>query len=112
MSQDPTKFGTRVYRALQDSDYTAFAVNPRLPSLAGEPVYPDLASLPTKPDVVSVVVPPAAAQGILEACVALGITNVWFQPGAEDQVAIDWGRSHGLTIVEGGPCILVELNRP
>lgn len=111
VSADPAKFGTQVYRALQQHGYTVAGVNPRLATLDGETLYPDLASLPFVPEVVNVVVPPALARGVLEACLALGIRQVWFQPGAEDPAASQWGREQGLTVVDGGPCVLVELDR-
>ena len=111
VSADPDKFGTRVYRALQQHDYTVAGVNPRLATLDGETLYPDLASLPFVPAVVNVVVPPALARDILEACLALGIRQVWFQPGAEDPAASRWGREQGMTVIDGGPCVLVELDR-
>lgn len=32
-----------------------------------------------------------------------GIKNIWMQPGAEDDGAIQYGMDHGINIIAGGP---------
>lgn len=108
VSADESKFGTRIYRDLKQAGYRVYGVNPKLDALDGDRIYPDLASLPEKPAVVDVVVPPALALGIVETCMAQGIPNVWFQPGAEEPNAIAWAKAKGMNVVHGGPCAMVD----
>lgn len=111
VSTDETKFGTRIYRDLRAAGYEVYGINPKVSQLGEDKIYPDLASLPVKPDVVDVVVPPAAAQGVVEACAAAGVKHVWFQPGAGEPNAIRWAQEHGLAVIYGGPCAMVEKRR-
>ncbi len=56
-SEDMSKWGSRIYRALKQSGYTGYPVNPEAATADGDPTYPTLLDLPEKPDVVDVVVP-------------------------------------------------------
>lgn len=106
------KFGRRIYDSLKRSGYTVYAVNPRVDRLDdGTPTYPSVRDLPEVPGVVDVVVPPSAGLGIVEDCLAKGVENVWFQPGAESEEAIAKAKAAGLRVISGGPCAMVEAIR-
>ena len=45
----------------------------------------------------------------VEECAKLWIKHVWMQPGAESDAAIRRGRELGLSVIAGGPCLLVVL---
>ncbi|MFX5321092.1 CoA-binding protein, partial [Acinetobacter baumannii] len=71
--------------------------------------YPDLASLPESVQSVSVITPPAVTEKVVDDAIAAGVKNIWLQPGAESQVAVDKARAAGLNVIAGGPCLLVSL---
>jgi predicted CoA-binding protein len=98
-SQDPAKFGYRVFRNLQQAGYTVFPVNPRGGELLGVQVYPSLADLPQPPDVVDTVVPPAVTEQIVREMHELGLSRVWMQPGSESDRAIAYCRDQGIQAV-------------
>jgi predicted CoA-binding protein len=114
VSEAHHKFGRRIFEHLRSRGYRVRAVNPRLvPALAdGTPVWASISDLDPVPAVVNVVVPPAEAAGILEMCRAIGVPIVWFQPGAEDPLAIARAEDAGMRIVHGGACALVEADGP
>ncbi len=98
-SQDPAKFGSRVFRNLRDAGYTVYPVNPKGGELDGTKVYRSLADLPERPEVIDLVVPPAVTEQVVREAHRLGLTRIWMQPGAESQVAIDYCHQHSIQVV-------------
>lgn len=107
-SNNPEKYGNRIFLALRDAGYHVYPLNPREAEIAGTKAYADLADLPETPDVVDLVVPPAATLAIVKAAIARGVKGIWFQPGSESEEAIRLARESGLLVVSGGPCAMVE----
>ncbi len=103
------KFGRRIFDSLKRSGYTVYAVNPNVDGLDdGTPTYRSVRDLPVVPDVVDVVVPPVAGMAVVEDCLAKGIQNIWFQPGAESEAAISKAQDGGMRVIWGGACAMVE----
>ena len=108
-SDNPEKYGNKVYRALKARGYEVFAVNPTAESVDGDEVFPLLDNVPGKIDVVVAVTQPEVTYEIVRRAGHLRIPFLWMQPGAESESAIIELRSQGLVGVFGGPCILVAL---
>jgi predicted CoA-binding protein len=98
-SQDPSKFGNRVFHSLRNAGYTVYPVNPRGGELGGAKVYSTLADLPESPEVIDLVVPPLVSEQIVKDAHQLGLSRVWMQPGAESETAIAYCRDHGIQVV-------------
>jgi len=107
VSADPEKYGNIIYQDLRASHYTVYGVNPKLTTIEGDPCYASLTALPVKPDVVNVVVPPKAAEAVVDECIKLGLTRIWFQPGAESDEAIAKAEAAGMQVVANA-CIMLE----
>jgi predicted CoA-binding protein len=107
VSQDPTKYGARIFRTLRDAGYTVYPVNPKGGELDGSPVYASLAELPAKPDVVDLVVPPAVTEQIVVTAHELGFDRIWMQPGSESEKAIEYCQEQGMQVVYGA-CAMVH----
>jgi predicted CoA-binding protein len=108
-SDDPNKYGYKCYACFLQNMRKAFPVNPRAQTVMGNPAYASLASLPEKVESVSVITPPAVTEKVVEEAIACGVKNIWMQPGAESQAAVDRARQAGLNVIAGGPCLLVTL---
>jgi predicted CoA-binding protein len=106
-SQDPAKFGYRIFRNLKEAGYTVYPVNPKGGELLGAQVYPSLADLPAPPEVVDTVVPPAITEHIVKEMHALGLTRIWMQPGSESEAAILYCHEHGIQVVHDA-CAMVH----
>lgn len=106
-STDPAKWGHRIYKALKESGYRVYPVNPRAERIDGDPCYPSLADLPEQPGVVDVVVPPKLGLAVAEEAARVGIARIWFQPGAESAENVARARELGLKTVADA-CALVE----
>jgi predicted CoA-binding protein len=99
-----------VYRRLRERGYEVFAVNPNAAEVEGDPSYKDLASIPGGVEAVVIGTRPERAEGTMHECADLGITHVWMHrgpgPGSVSPAAPQWGRDHGITVIDGGcPCM-------
>ena len=100
-----------VYQRLRQRGYQVFAVNPNADEVEGDPCYRDLKSIPGGVDWVVIGTRPETATATVAECAELGVTRVWmhqppFGPGSVSKPAADYGRKHGMTVIEGGcPCM-------
>ena len=109
-TDNPDKFGYKIFKLLKQAGYRVFPVNPGLKTVHGETCYPSVTALPVKPDAVNFVVPPKVGEPIVAECAALGIKNVWLQPGANEDNVVNAARKAGHN-VNAQSCILVEVRR-
>jgi predicted CoA-binding protein len=82
-TDNPSKYGSVIYRDLKRKGYAVYGVNLHRDTVDGDPAYASLEELPVAPTIVNIVVPPKATLHVLEKALELGLTNVWVQPGAE-----------------------------
>lgn len=89
-SNDESKYGYKVYKMyVGRGGCTVYPVNPNADKVQGAKSYSRLRDLLVVPDLVSVVTPPEVSEKILDEAIALGVKNIWFQPGAEsDQILL------------------------
>ena len=103
------KYGNKVFRCYLQHGYVAYPVHPKATEVEGRPCFPSLGELPESVRGISVITPPPMTDRIVEEAHAAGIEFVWMQPGAESQTAIDRAEELGMTVIAGGPCLLVAL---
>jgi len=109
-SRDRSKFGNKVLRTYLRHAMPVFAVNPRESGeIEGVAVFATLADLPEAVHGISIITPPSVTEKIVHEAIALGIRHLWMQPGAEGPQAIEAATRAQLSVIAGGPCILVEL---
>lgn len=108
-SSNREKYGNKVLRCYLQNGRTAYPVNPRESEVEGIATVPDLASLPGPVHGLSVITPPAVTERLVEDAHAAGIRRIWMQPGAESEVAIRRAEELGISVIAGGPCLLVVL---
>ncbi len=106
-TDDPSKYGSVIYRDLKRKGFRVFAVNPNRKTVDGEPAYPSLEALPDKPTIVNIVVPPKVALAVLGECRRLGLNNVWLQPGAESPEVLAYLQQNGFNYL-ANTCIMVQ----
>ena len=107
VSRTPENHGSNaIYRRLRDRGYEVFAVNPNASRVEGDVSYPDLKSIPGGVDAVVIATRPEHADGTMRECADLGIRQVWMHrgvgPGSVSATATDYGRQHGITVIDGG----------
>jgi len=108
-STDRTKYGNRVLRCYQQQGLSVVPVNPKEREVEGVPCVATVAELPGDVTSISVITPPAVTEQVVEAAITRGIRNIWMQPGAESQQAVDRCLAAGINVIADGSCILVVL---
>ena len=83
-----------------------FAVNPNANQVEGDPCYKDLRSIPGGVQAVVIGTRPEFAEDTMGECAELGIKHVWMHrgpgPGSVSAAATDYGRQHGICVIDGG----------
>ena len=107
VSRTPENHGSNaIYRRLRERGYQVFAVNPNAQRVEGDQSYPDLKSIPDGVEAVVIATRPEYAEGTMRECAELGIQHVWMHrgigPGSVSVAATDYGRQHGITVIDGG----------
>jgi len=108
-SVDRSKYGNKVLRCYQQHGKDVYPINPKAPEVEGQKAYPSLTALPVKVKAISVITPPQATEQVVREAAAAGVEHVWMQPGAESEAAIRTAESLGMSVIAGGPCLLVVL---
>ena len=91
-SADRSKYGNRVLRCYLMNGRLAVPVNPKEEKIEGIPCVASVAELPPEVESISVITPPSVTEQVVAEAAAKGIKNIWMQPGAESQRAIDLKR--------------------
>jgi predicted CoA-binding protein len=107
VSRTPKEHGSNtVFKRLRDRGYQVFAVNPNAKVVEGAPSYHDLKSIPGGVDAVVIATAPDKAEETMRECVDLGIRHVWmhrsYGEGSVSAAATAYGRTHGVTVIDGG----------
>ena len=108
-STDRSKYGNKVLRCYQQHGREVYPINARVAEVEGLKAYASLADLPVPVQAISVITPPVVTEQVVREAAAAGVTQVWMQPGAESSEAIRIAGALGLTVIAGGPCLLVVL---
>jgi predicted CoA-binding protein len=108
-SNDRSKYGNKVLRCYLQKNKKVYPINPKETVIEGLPCLPTLKDLPPEVDSISIITPPSVTEKIVEQAIMKGIKHLWMQPGAESEAAILAAQASGLTVIAGGPCILVVL---
>jgi len=118
VSRSPENHGSNfVYKRLRDRGYRVFAINPNADQVEGDSCYHDLKSVPGGVDWVVIGTRPETAEVTMHECVDLGISRVWmhraFGTGSVSDEATEYGRQHGVTVIDGGcPCMFEPTADP
>ena len=108
-STDRHKYGNKVLRVYQQKGLRAIPVNPKEQEIGGEACVSSVTELPDEVKSISVITPPQVTEQVVELAAIKGIRNIWMQPGAESDAAVEDCRRHGINVIADGTCILVVL---
>jgi len=95
-----------VYQRLRERGYEVFAVNPNAETVEGDVCYHDVQSIPGGVQAVVIGTRPSYAEDTMRECAVMGIRQVWmhraFGAGSVSETATEYGRRHGITVIDGG----------
>jgi uncharacterized protein len=109
--------GNFVYQRLRERGYDVSPVNPNTDTVEGDVCYHDLKSIPGGVDAVVIGTRPSYAEDTMRECDELGIKHVWmhraFGTGSVSAEATEYGRAHGITVIDGGcPLMFAPTSDP
>lgn len=105
-SANEAKYGHKIFATLLEHGFAVYGINPKGGNACGQVLFQKLADLPVTPEVAVMVIPPAGLADAVEQCIAAGVTEIWFQPGARDEAAFKKAADAGIKAVNG--CFMVE----
>jgi predicted CoA-binding protein len=108
-SSNPHKFGNRAVRAFLRQGYTVLAINPNEAEVEGLKTYASVLDVPGPIDMASFYVPPEIGERVIEDVARKGITEVWFNPGAESDALI--ARARALNIQPILACSIIAIGQ-
>ena len=106
VSQDSSKYGYKIFHALLQKGFNVYGINPKGGQVDGQHLYAALADIPAVVDVAIMVIPPAVLLGAVEQCKTKGVKEIWFQPGAQEDVAFVLATASGMKAVNA--CFMAE----
>ncbi len=109
-SNNKEKSGYKVTKFLNEQGYSIIPVNPHESVILDIVVSKTLTDVRSEIDVVIFVVPPTITEQVLETVNDEGINKVWFQPGSESDLAIEFCKQNGIDYVAGA-CITTPLTQ-
>ncbi len=108
-SANRDKYGNKVLRCYRQNGYRVIPVNPKEKEIEGMPCVASVMDLPDEVKSISVITPPAITEKVVELAARKGIKNIWMQPGAQSDRAVELCRQNGINAIADGSCILVVL---
>jgi uncharacterized protein len=98
-SSDRQKFGNKALRAFRDRGYTVIPINPKEAEVEGEKSYSSVLDVPGPVDLATFYVSPAVGVKLLDDVAKKGISEVWFNPGADSPQVVERARALGLNAI-------------
>jgi len=95
-SADRRKFGNKAVRAFRAAGDDVVPINPRETSIEGLPVYRSVLEVPRTIDMATVYLPASVALTVLPQLKAKGVSEVWLNPGADDDSVVAEAKRLGL----------------
>ena len=108
-SANREKYGNKVLRCYLQHKKKVYPVNPSEKEVEGLACISDISTLPAEVKSISVVTPPQITEKIVDQAIAKGIQNIWMQPGAQSDLAVEKCHQNGINVIGDGSCILATL---
>ncbi len=108
-SSNQSKYGNKVLRCYLQHGKIVYPVNPNEAFIEGIKVVSSINNLSQEVESISIITPPPITEKIVAAAIKKGIKNIWMQPGAESDAAIQNCLINKVNVIAGGPCILVLM---
>lgn len=109
-SNDRHKYGNKILRCYIQHKMKVYPINLTAQEIEGVECLSTVQALPPSVKSLSIVTPPPITEKIVMQALAKGqIENIWMQPGAESEAAIQACTTKGVNIIAHGPCLLVTL---
>ncbi len=110
VSTNRNKYGNKVLRCYQQAGSNVIPVNNHADKIEGLDCINSVLDLPDEVISLSIITPPKITEQVVQQAVTKGIKNIWMQPGAQSEAAVQMCRNNGINIIADGSCLLVVLH--
>ena len=107
VSGNQEKYWYKVFKDLLENNYKVFGINPKWWILLWEEIHQNLSDIKENIDIVIFVTPPEITEKVLPNVKNLDIQEVWFQPGAESEKAIQFCEENNISYTANA-CIMIQ----
>ncbi|HAK47562.1 MAG TPA: CoA-binding protein [Spirochaeta sp.] len=108
VSKDLAKFGGKVFKNLKKRGYNVYPVNPKIEIFEGQKCFANIKDLPEDVELLVCVTPPSITEKLVKEAVDKGIKQIWLQPGAESQRAIELCEENEVSVLFN-TCIMMNF---
>ncbi len=108
-SSDTNKYGNTVLRAYLRKGLKVYPINPNESEIEGIPALADVSELPDEVKSISIITPPTVTKSVVDSAIKKNILNIWMQPGAQSEQAIEDCQNAGIDVIADGRCVLHSL---
>ena len=106
-SNNPEKYGYKIYKQLKDKGFEVYPINPREELVQGDEAFENLYQLPKQVDVLNFVVPPDVSKSVTETAFEIGYKIFWYQPGSYNPEVLALHEDKDTTVISD-QCLLIE----
>lgn len=108
-SRDRRKFGNRALRAFRQQGHTVVPINPNEPEVEGLKAYGSVLDVPGPIDMATFYVPPDVGLRVLDEVARKGISEVWLNPGSDDDAVV--ARARALKLEPIVACSIIGIGQ-
>ena len=106
-SNDRHKFGYRAVRAFKRQGYTVIPINPNESQVDGDKAYRSVLDVPGTIDMATVYVQAEPGMQVMEQLAQKGVSEVWLNPGADDDRVVARAKTLGLNVIQA--CSIIGI---
>ena len=106
-SSNRSKYGNKALRAFAKQGYTVLPINPHEPEIEGHKTYASVMDVPGPIDMATVYVPGDVGLRIMDDLAKKGVSEVWLNPGADEEAVVARARALGLKTVQA--CSIIGI---
>jgi predicted CoA-binding protein len=106
-SRNRHKFGNKAVRAFEHQGYRVIPIHPTASEVEGHRAYRSVLDVPGDIDMATVYVPAYAGVTVMEDLAKKGVSEVWLNPGADDDVVVQRASRLGLNVIQA--CSIISI---
>ena len=89
VSRNPKKFGSYIYKALNEKGFEVYPINPNMDTHGGKSCYSSINDLPDEVTALAISTKPEITSQLLKEAKTKGIKHIWLLQGSADKTLLE-----------------------